>query len=313
MASRTGLLFGTALAAGLGLGSAALPLLAQTAAPPTAEGEGGAGADTGPGPETGAAGDAATGTGSAAAAPSAGGRGDDSPSAGEAGDAVVATVGGVEIRSSDVMGVMGMLPPQLQAQPPQMLFPIALDQLILRELILQEARAQGLDSDPEVIALREATAAAAEEDALVQVWLSRELSGAVTDDAVQEAYDAAQDQGRAQGQPALPPLSQVRGQVEQALRQQEMRDLQIRLREGADIVLFDPAGRPVDRPRPVEPDGGTGAGAGPPATGNGAGSGAGASDGGSSDGGSGEDSAPDAGGEGAAPPDPARRGTGGGD
>lgn len=42
-------------------------------------------------------------------------------------DAVVATVGDAEIRGSDVMTVIGMLPPQLQSQPQQMLVPMAAD------------------------------------------------------------------------------------------------------------------------------------------------------------------------------------------
>ena len=57
------------------------------------------------------------------------------PSDGSA-NALIATVGGTEIRGSDLMTVIGALPPQLRSQPPQMLVPIALEQLIMRELIL---------------------------------------------------------------------------------------------------------------------------------------------------------------------------------
>ena len=158
-------------------------------------------------------------------------------------DAVVATVGGAEILGSDVMTVIGTLPPQLQSQPPQMLVPIALQQLILRELILQEARGQNLANDPEVIALVETSAQAAQEDAMVQVWLDRELSNVVTDQAVQQAYENAQ----AQGQQNLPSIEEVRPQIEQHLRQQAMQDIQARLREGADIVLYDPTGQPIEQ------------------------------------------------------------------
>ena len=162
---------------------------------------------------------------------------------GQQSDATVATVGDAEIRGSDVMAVIGMLPPQLQQQPPQMLVPMALQQLILRELILQEARGQNLAEDPEVIALVESSSQAAQEDAMVQVWLNRQMANVVTDEAVQQTYEAAQ----AQGQQELPPIEEVRPQIEQQLRQQAMQDIQMRLREGADIVLYDPTGQPIEQ------------------------------------------------------------------
>ncbi|WP_375259446.1 hypothetical protein [Citreimonas sp.] len=157
-------------------------------------------------------------------------------------DAVVATVGGTEIRGSDLMSAIGALPPQMQQQPPQMLIPMALEQLILRELVLAEARSQNLQDDPEVIALVEREAQTTEDNALVQIWLQREMEGAVTDEAVQQTYD----QAVAEGQQNLPPLAQVRPQIEQFLRQQAMQDIQTRLREGADVVFYDPTGNPID-------------------------------------------------------------------
>ena len=158
-------------------------------------------------------------------------------------DAIVATVGDAEIRGSDVMTVIGMLPPQLQSQPPQMLVPMALEQLILRELILEEARGQNLADDPEVQALVENSAQTAEEDAMVQIWLDREMASVVTDEAVQQVYEGAQ----AQGAQDLPPVEEVRAQIEQHLRQQAMQDIRMRLREGADVVLYDPTGRPMEQ------------------------------------------------------------------
>lgn len=161
----------------------------------------------------------------------------------QASDAVVATVGSTEILSSDVMTFIGTLPPQLQSQPPQMLLPMALDQLVLRELILEDARSQNLADDPEVIALAGTSAQAAEDDAMVQVWLDREMANVVTDEAVQQAYDEAQ----AQGQQDLPAIEEVRPQIEQYLRQQEIENIGLRLREGAQIVLFDATGRPIEQ------------------------------------------------------------------
>ena len=156
-------------------------------------------------------------------------------------NALVATVGGAEIRGSDVLTVIGMLPPQLQSQSPDMLVPIALEQLIMRELILEKARSQNLAEDPEVVSLVTGSTQAAEKDAMVQVWLDRELAKTVTDEAVQKSYDEAQ-----QGQKDFPPLEAVRPQIEQHLRRQALEELRTQLREGADIVLYDPTGKPVE-------------------------------------------------------------------
>ena len=158
-------------------------------------------------------------------------------------DTVVATVGEAEIRGSDVMTFIGMLPPQLQSQPPQMLVPMALEQLIFRELILEDARSQNLADDPEVVALVDGATVTAADDAMVQVWIDRETAGVVTDEEVQQAYDQAQSEGSQE----LPPLEEVRPQIEQYLRQQALQDIRTRLSEGADIVLYDPTGRPVEQ------------------------------------------------------------------
>ncbi|AZQ68822.1 PDZ domain-containing protein [Silicimonas algicola] len=160
-------------------------------------------------------------------------------------DDLVATVGDAEIRGSDLRTIIGMLPPQLQSQPPQMLVPLALEQLILRELILEEARSQNLADDPEVVALVENSAQTVEEDAMVQVWLDRETRGAVTEEAVQRTYETIQPRGGA----AVPPLEQLRPQIEQHLRQQAAQEIRNRLRQGAEIVLYGPGGQPVSETR----------------------------------------------------------------
>lgn len=170
------------------------------------------------------------------------------------GDAVVATVGDAEILGSDVMFIIGLLPPQMQSQPPETLVPVALSQLILRELILEEAREQNLAEDPEVIALVETAGEEAEEDAMVQVWIDREMADVVTDEAVQQAYETAQAQGQ-----ELPPLEEIRPQIEQFLRQQAMQEIQAELRQGADIVLYDATGRPLEQQQGQDAqDGGSG-------------------------------------------------------
>lgn len=157
-------------------------------------------------------------------------------------DTVVARVGPVDIRSTEVLTAIGMMPERFQAQPPELLIPIALEQLVLRQLILQQATTQELATDPAIQILAEEAAQAAREDVLVQVWLERELDERVTQEEVQTAYDTLQSGSETE----LPPLDQVRGQVEQSLRQQEIQTLTEELLESDLVVYYGPDGQPVE-------------------------------------------------------------------
>lgn len=158
---------------------------------------------------------------------------------GQGQDALVAKVGDREIRRSDVLTVIGMLPPQLQQQPPEMLIPIALDQLVMRELILQEAKAAGMESDPTVASLAQGASERAKEDAMVQVWLEQELGKAVTEEKVKQTYETVKQQ---MGEQA-PDMETLRPQIEQELRQQAFLDLSEELQSGAEITLYGPDGQ----------------------------------------------------------------------
>lgn len=197
---------------------------------------------------------------------------------GPAEDQLVATVGDAEIRGADVLTVIGMLPEPMRAQPQEVLVPMAVDQLVFRELVLQEARAQNLDEDEEVQSMVEESGAAAEEDAMVQVWMRRELEQAVGDEQVQQVYEQLKE--RAGGE--APPIEQVRPQIEQHLSQQAVLDLRQSLAEGVSIVLYDPSGNPIE----MSADGGQGEGQGGDGD-DGSDSGSGEGDGSGSDGGDG--------------------------
>lgn len=158
-------------------------------------------------------------------------------------DSLVARLGDTEIRSSDVLRAMGQLPPTLNAQPPEMLAATAIQQLVLREAILQQAREAGLAQDPEVQSRVTAAAQAAEEDALLSVWLERELQTRVPPEAVDQAYAGLQAITTGE----LPPLEQLRGEIEQNLRRQAMEEIQTSLLEGADVTFFGPDGQPRAR------------------------------------------------------------------
>ena len=163
---------------------------------------------------------------------------------GDASDVLIATIGDAEIRNSDLMRAIGALPPPLNAQPPEMLVPMALQQLLMREAIVQEARAQGLGEDPQVQSLVEGATQAAEEDALVQVWLQRELESRVTPEAVEAAYAGLE---AVAGDQPVPPLEQIRPQIQQSLAQQALSEIQGSLLSDAQITLYGPDGQPLDQ------------------------------------------------------------------
>ncbi|MGX9857043.1 hypothetical protein ACR03S_16655 (plasmid) [Limimaricola variabilis] len=154
----------------------------------------------------------------------------------------VATVNGTDIVTSDLMRFVDMLPDQLRrSQPPEMVISAAIQQLVMRELILEEARSANLAENDRVKQLVEQSTIDAEDDAMIQVWLEQEFEDDITDEAVQGAYDALQ----ATSTQELPPLEQVRPQIEQQLRQQAYADLQTQLQKGADIVFYDASGNAV--------------------------------------------------------------------
>ena len=100
-------------------------------------------------------------------------------------DRVVARVDGDEIRHSDVLAMARGLPPQYQAQLMQ-IYPLMVQRLVDYKLAGMAGRAAGLAGDDEV----EARVARAEERAIREVYLEREIEARVTDAAVQDAYKA---------------------------------------------------------------------------------------------------------------------------
>lgn len=156
-------------------------------------------------------------------------------------DILIVTVGDKDILSSDVSAAISLLPPQFRQQPREMLIPMAINQLIARELILRAAMAENLDKDPEVVALVGDAQQANEQDAMIQVWLRRELDERVTDKEIQAEYDEV----KASTEQEIPPLEAVRAQIEQQLRQQAFSGLQENLREDVMITYYGPDGTPT--------------------------------------------------------------------
>jgi peptidyl-prolyl cis-trans isomerase C len=101
-------------------------------------------------------------------------------------DPVVAKVGGSEIHLSDVQEAVAGLPDEYKGLPPQMLFPMLIDQLIDRKAVVLKARKDGLENDPQV----KKQIAKAEDATLQNALLNRAIGPLVTEKAVKARYDA---------------------------------------------------------------------------------------------------------------------------
>ena len=99
-------------------------------------------------------------------------------------DTVLARVDGIEIRQADLESEMRRLPDELRSVPPQMLQPLLLDQLITQKAIVAAARRAGMDRDPEV----QARIRRAEEEALQQALLIREVQPLLTEEALRARF-----------------------------------------------------------------------------------------------------------------------------
>ena len=100
-------------------------------------------------------------------------------------DPLVAKVGGDEIHASEVSEAAQALPEELRGMPAPVLFPMLLDQLIDRRIIIQAARKQGLGNDPAV----QRQVARATDTALQNALLTREIAPTLSDDAIKARYD----------------------------------------------------------------------------------------------------------------------------
>jgi peptidyl-prolyl cis-trans isomerase C len=99
-------------------------------------------------------------------------------------DPVVARVGAEEIRLSQLRAAAQELPEELRNAPEGMLLPVLLDQMIASRALIAAARAEGLHDSPEV----RARVRAAEEEALQEALLRRELAPLLTEEALRARY-----------------------------------------------------------------------------------------------------------------------------
>ncbi len=100
-------------------------------------------------------------------------------------DPVVARVNGTELRRSEVLAAREMLPAQVQQMPFEQIYPQLLDTLVTNMLAAQAGRKQKLADDPEV----KKRLQWAQDQIIEEVYLSRYIRGAMTDDRIKARYD----------------------------------------------------------------------------------------------------------------------------
>jgi peptidyl-prolyl cis-trans isomerase C len=102
-----------------------------------------------------------------------------------ASDPVVATVNGIQIHFSDIQQDAQNVPQQMQQLPPNQLYPLLVSQEVDRKALLIAAQQENLQKDP---AVADAMAQAADIK-LENAYVQQHVTPAVTDAAVQAAYD----------------------------------------------------------------------------------------------------------------------------
>jgi len=98
---------------------------------------------------------------------------------------VVARIGDKVIHQSDLAQAAAGVPQQFRNLPPQVLYPMLLDQVIDREALVISARKQGLEKDPVV----QEQMSLADDRVLQNALLSREIGPTLTEAAVHARYD----------------------------------------------------------------------------------------------------------------------------
>lgn len=102
-----------------------------------------------------------------------------------AADPVVARVGTDEIHASELSDAAKALPEELRSMPPTALYPMLLDQLVDRHVVVIAARKEGLDRDPAV----QRMVARATDSALQNALLTREIAPTLTEEAIRARYE----------------------------------------------------------------------------------------------------------------------------
>lgn len=159
------------------------------------------------------------------------------PAPGTPADPVVAKVNGQPIYLSDLQSAAQGLPDNLRGLPPQMLFPMLLDQLIDGRALVIQAEKDGLNKDPAVARQM----AMASDHALQSALLSKVVGPEVTDAAVKARFEK-ETAGK-------PPEEEVRASHILVANEADAKKIITELNNGADFATLakqsstDPGGK----------------------------------------------------------------------
>jgi peptidyl-prolyl cis-trans isomerase C len=140
-------------------------------------------------------------------------------------DPLAARVEGREIHRSDVIASAQDLPPAYIEQM-ESIYPFLRDRLVGFELIAIDGRAEGLAEDPDV----QEMVRQFEDEAIRHIYLTRFLEEAITDELVQERYDAYVA--------AQPPVDEVRARHILVDSEDAARAIINELNNGADFATL---------------------------------------------------------------------------
>ncbi|GAA4501933.1 peptidylprolyl isomerase [Gluconacetobacter tumulicola] len=139
---------------------------------------------------------------------------------------VVASVNGEDIHLDDVRQAAAGMPQQLRQLPPNMIFPMLLNQLIDQKAIQLAAHKEGLESQPEVKQQMQTAAA----NALQNAYLSQKVTPTLTDAAIQAYYD--------QNYANKKPEQEVHARHILVATEAEAKDIIKQLKGGADFAAL---------------------------------------------------------------------------
>ena len=100
-------------------------------------------------------------------------------------DPVLAKVNDQEVHFTDLQAAAQSLPAELRQMPPQVLFPMLLEQVVDRDAVVIEAKKQGLQNDPAV----QKQIAKASDTVLENAILQRDVAPKITEAAIRTKYD----------------------------------------------------------------------------------------------------------------------------
>ncbi len=159
------------------------------------------------------------------------------PAANASADPVVARVNGTELHRSDVIEAIRGLPPQVQQQPIERLYPALLDQMVGTMLVSQAGRKAKLQDDPEV----KKRLALVQDQLIADAYVQRLLKKQVTDQKLHARYDKFVKDA--------PPREEVHARHILVANEDEAKAIIAELKKGADFHKLaqekttDPSGK----------------------------------------------------------------------